>query len=364
MRKLSRFDLGLFYFLISMVLAFGGCDKDRTPLNSLPGEPPAPHLLNKLQTPFNSVYSLRFGPGNLLYANSTKGLFVSNDFGKSWDSLSYYSSPDLFEVSPYNDLLLMGGFGVLWGWFAYSDDGGKSWQAPQFTPHSLFPRTAVFLSNGRCLMGSTESDESYGGIYFSDDNALIWRSTGFDTLFQIYQLFLLPNGDIYASGLVRQEDQLLHGIYRSPDNGDTWEQVYGQGQNMSWLYKIRIVSDRLFYGCDYFYRFFISRDGGRTWQQQGSLPEMIADFEIADDGQIVLSVYNSLNGNPGQLFYSSDSGQTFYPLTDQLLAEPRINDIQIGPADTLYLSDARQGLFKSVAPLSEIIGLLQLHQNR
>lgn len=172
--------------------------------------------------------------GNTILAGGVAGgLWKCTDaFGAySWEEVTGFDgnvAVSSIVQDPQNPNIMYLGTGE--GWFnsdAYrgsgiykSTDGGVTWSQLPATTHYLYIQD-LDINNNR-LFASTRNE----GLQISDDGGLSWRKSlgngvdGFSD--RVAEVEVASNGILYATaGFGRTED----GIYRSMDNGDSWEFV-------------------------------------------------------------------------------------------------------------------------------------------
>ncbi len=209
-----------------------------------------------------------------------------------------------------------------------------------------------------------------GGVWKSNDLGRTW-----DPIFDsestqsIGAIAVAPSDSrvIYVAtgeGLHRPDLSVGNGIYRSADAGKTWTHLgLRDGRQIPWLAVDPHDPNRVFaavlghpYGPNPERGIFRSTDGGQNWQKVLYKDENTGGSFVALDPSNPSVVYaslweerlgpwednNSLNGNAGGLFKSTDGGTTWRQLTDGL---PK-NLIQINVA--IAASDPRR-LYASLA---------------
>jgi photosystem II stability/assembly factor-like uncharacterized protein len=148
---------------------------------------------------------------NLFVHDSRRGAFISSDTGKSWSSISAG-----LPLASYH-LNLIGSLGTTL--FANADnfmgdyihkafrstDNSASWQ--ELDPQKEFENTTYFIKviNGSVFIGNN------GGIFRSNDNGVSWEKV----LQSPYQASLTAIGRTILAGTYK-------GVFRSDDNGITW----------------------------------------------------------------------------------------------------------------------------------------------
>lgn len=261
------------------------------------------------------------------------GVYKSKDGGKTWKSMGLEQSEHIGKIliDPRNsDVVFVAAEGPLWSaggerGLYKSTDGGDSWQAVleidkntgvtdvEFDPSNPDTLYAAAYQRQRqtwsFLAGGPNS-----GIYKSNDNGDSWNpvKTG------------LPQGDIGKIGLAVtpanpdlvyatiEADNKEKGFYRSTNKGESWEKrnSYTSGGTGPHYYQEIEASPQdpdLIYQMDVFYH--VTRDGGKTFNYLGTGREKHSDNHALwidpEDGKHLIS------GNDGGLYESYDEGTTW-----------------------------------------------------
>lgn len=165
-----------------------------------------------------------------------------------------------------------------------SDDAGGSWQPVSLTGEVDFH---ALLADGDRITGY---DASGGRVMVSRDHGATWR----------WSAPPAPIADIAAepgaSGRLLAATEA--GLLRSADSGTTWRVIGGDAVLLSWPKR-----DTL-YGLTSFGRVRASADGGRTWEDRGTLPEPPAAV-TEDRGRLIVALHD------GGFASSADGGRTW-----------------------------------------------------
>jgi len=222
----------------------------------------------------------------------------------------------------------------------FSVDSGDSWQAGK-------PKGEVNLSGASVWRLFVEGSKPQNiiaasanqGLLGSDDHGATWLRLLPD--FTAYDAFINPFNDreIFAAGSKRR----LATIYKSPDRGATWLQVYNEPTgkiSVTVLAFDRSDSETMYAGLSTG-TILKSVDRGDTWNS------LMADF---DDRVVDLAatrnVVYSLNLQSG-LHRSVDGGRTWTDV-DFDEAANSFNDLYVDPASEQTLSLAtNEGLYRS-----------------
>ena len=176
---------------------------------------------------------------------------------------------------------------------------------------------------------------STGGVYQSEDGGENWRvsNTGVNAYFLPAQF---PEFGQCVHKIARHPEkkntlflQNHHGVYRSRDGGDSWQEIenglpsnFGFGLTVTDSGSVFIVpldSDGKRFTCDGKLRVYRSRDEGDTWEPLANgLPQEDAYEVILRDavGSVGDEVYFGTKN--GKLFGSADEGESWSELADGL----------------------------------------------
>ena len=190
-----------------------------------------------------NIFSLAIS-GTNLFAGTDNGIFLSPDNGTSWIAVNL-TSKYIFSLVVFGTNL-----------FAGTDDGifmsinnGTSWTSLGFT-HKSIVSIAIMGSNIIVI------DKEYGGgVFLSSDNGLTWNPISPpDTSSYLFQSLLANGTDLFAG-------TLIHGIYKTLDNGTSWNLL---GMTGYYINCFAVSGSHIFVGTDNS-GIFASDDNGATW---------------------------------------------------------------------------------------------------
>jgi photosystem II stability/assembly factor-like uncharacterized protein len=220
-----------------------------------------------------------------------EGVFKSIDAGKTWQHMGLKDVQQVgrLVVHPTNpDVVFVAGLGHPYGpnderGVFRTNDGGKSWQKVLFANHNTGAIQVEFDPNNPNIIfadlwehreGPWENGSFSGtssGLYKSTDGGTTWRKltqglpTGEQGLGRI-GVAIAPSDSrrMYATVDARQ----LSGVYRSNDAGESWERVatdgrvYGRGSDFAEL-KVHPENPDVVFSANV--ASYKSLDGGKTW---------------------------------------------------------------------------------------------------
>lgn len=205
-----------------------------TKVNASSGWPARGYLTSVVLPDGNIVLTGGYGPS--IYYNDT---WLSKDEGSTWTMLNSSSGWSArfgqnSVATPDSEIILFGGYGYynldndVWR----SADEGKTWNlvngSPGWSPR-YSPASVVTKSGDILVMGGYDSGEHFNNdVWRSPDNGLTWilvnRSAGWSPR-HAQSAVMLPDGTIVLMGGGAENEEYLHDLWKSPDNGVTWTPV-------------------------------------------------------------------------------------------------------------------------------------------
>lgn len=207
-----------------------------------------------------------------------------------------------------------------------------------------------------------------GGLYYSSTNGGSYeRVVGFDDNPAVSTVTKLGNGSIYVgtgtsfegdNGSVNNSGMLGHGLFRSTDNGATFEKLEGpEGIEFGtgvWDTVDEVVADPIDDN-----KVWVAYKGGfglyddETLTMDEKLAFGVEDFDITDDGQTIIAVMGS------SIRVSHDAGESWTNVSgsvnDNLVPSPSgRNVVAVSPEDGNYMyaslsaGGSTRGVFASV----------------
>lgn len=176
------------------------------------------------------------------------------------------------------------------------------------------------------------------GIYRSTDNGITWNKTITPDNVDVRGLVVNSSGYVFATNYSG-----LGGILKSTDNGNSWQFVLTGFQ----MYSIGITKNGIIFAGQWGSELFKSTDNGISWSSVGSgLPtgSKIA-ITIDSNDRIFVGIYG------GGVFRSTDLGITWTSANNGLLNQ-EIKSISVAPngklfVSTFYTNIDTQGLYLS-----------------
>lgn len=165
---------------------------------------------------------------NVLYVGTYNGIYTSTDNGNNWQQINGdFISTGITSILNINERLFVitNNTGVF-----VSPDFGESWESLNTGLNTKF---YSMIRNGDTLLSATNN-----GVYISTDLGVTWRQSGLDKKYTT--TVVTKDAHLFAG-------TNCCGIYHSSDNGNTWVEVnnglptlgiYKMASNNSYLYVI------------------------------------------------------------------------------------------------------------------------------
>jgi photosystem II stability/assembly factor-like uncharacterized protein len=217
-------------------------------------------------------------------------------------------------------------------------DGASSWQQAAGVPPGPMTVTVDPLDPAH-LYAVQSSFPRGASFFFSGDRGATWSAGGAfgppNTFIRAVAADPLHAGTVYAASFEK-------GLFRSTDGGRSWQ----PRSTLQDITSLAVGRDGAVYAgtAGKLGTFLVSGDGGATWvDKSGGLPR-IGDIygtvqvvlDPRDPGTIYLDAFRILS-EPGNLFKSTDGGDSWAPLGNQ--GTP----IAVAPDGTVYTGSQRSG---------------------
>jgi len=339
--------------------------------------------------PFDYMYMQRAYPTGKINSNASRAAIAKK---KSMASRSHGFQPAIWEFAgPENiggritdieipiDQAQVYYLGTASGGIFKTTDGGTSWNPIFDNLESLSigdieisksNTNTIWVGTGEVNAGGGSLAYDGNGIYKSTDGGLNWVNKGLSEVGSISKVLIDPNDEntIYASAmgpLFKNDNN--RGIYKSTDNGSTWNQILFVGDftgvidmvnhptNSNILYaasweRIRTPQNRIYGGETS--RIYKSTDGGTNWAElTNGLPSLANDkgrISIAmapSNPEVLYARYADAIGSIKGVYRTSDGGNTWTEVNSSQLTNVGFHwwfrGIYVDPLDenTIYNVD-------------------------
>ena len=200
-------------------------------------------------------------------------------------------------------------------------------------------QTKTIASTGSYLFLGTPYLNPNGGVYRSPDDGNTWEYT--DTV----NLKSTATGYAKSFFHLNNVTYCIHGgkVYRSTDNGTTWATSYAGLPSNGTTYKIALSGSTLVAGTNL--GVYKSSDNGMNWTKENSVTAIAYISMTENKGRLL-----SFSAHPSKaLIYSDDDGASWTTLDTLNLPNLKGNGVYQkiinGAGDTLYASISGEGVF-------------------
>ncbi len=265
---------------------------------------------------------IKFNNGNIYAGTYFRGIFLTTNGGSSWQELNHglnASGVNLFTQSSDGRIISSAYIGGL----SFTTDNGNVW----FLLNELSNLNSLVNSPNGVLFASNSGP--YGTVYRSFDNGSTWESvvvTGYDTTVQTVKAS--PNGTVFAL--------INYKLNRSFDNGDVWEPVQVSSENNSFGNIFISNNGTLFIG-----NLYRSTDEGNSWELLNSAP---ANMEIIGISKID-DIYGRVSDD-GKIYRSGDYGDTWLNVNNGFGSDNILSFASNDRGD-VFINVYSQGVYRS-----------------
>ncbi len=189
------------------------------------------------------------------------------------------------------------------GGVSRSTDGGETWE-------KIFPayiaRTVEIDSNGNLFASIWNWPTTNEGIYKSTDNGATWNPVHIlGSSDNVFSIKAHHNGILYAG--------TRRGVLVSFNNGESWNSIAGFPTGETWVVDVEVDANDNIYAASYS-GFYISTNGGLNWElAQGIEPgDTVTSVGILHSSETdKLKINNVVAGTTNEKLYKSSGGFSF-----------------------------------------------------
>lgn len=230
-------------------------------------------ILNRPGVDFKDIYARdnRIIAVGSRFAGFVPYILLSNNKGKTWDSMMTSPTGRFFETITFKDkdTGYIGGYAG-GSFMLTSTDGGQNWQYVIADNNNTGIKDMMFL-NDKVGFASGYGDEQFssGNCYYTTDGGQNWRYSGspagspLDSITLTNIQFL----DIQTGYGINSEESNL--LLKTTDTGMNWDIVYKHTATIGAVYFWN-VNDGIM--TDYYADIYKTTDGGKTWVKKGTSP--------------------------------------------------------------------------------------------
>ena len=289
----------------------------------------------------NIVWAGTGEPNNRQSSSWGDGVFKSLDGGETWMPMGLKETHHIGRIAihPHNpDIVYAAACGHLWGpneerGLYRTEDGGKTWEKLIYiNPDTGFVDVAI-EGNGRVIYAASYQRRRRGwgfigggphsGLYRSMDGGETWEKLTKD----------LPEGDTGRIGIEISKSHphivyiiLQHkngGVFRSEDRGESWTHMSSENPRPSYYSQIRIDPKNPNKIFIFGFSFYVSIDGGKTFKTEGTWDRVHPDHHTLwinpnDSDHLMLAgdggFYISYNGSKTWDFINNIPLAQFYAI--------------------------------------------------
>jgi photosystem II stability/assembly factor-like uncharacterized protein len=264
--------------------------------------------------------------------NPTVGLFVSTDGGTTWDHKGWRGYIRTFYTEAGSDGTLWSacGNGVL-----RSTDAGQSWRIA-----TGWQITEVLKVKVDALKPAVAYAATAYGVFKTENSGEAWQEENNGFLKPFISDIVIDRQQ-HSTLLAASED----GVYLSTNGGAGWRRVGIDGKGVRTIVQHPIIRNLFFAGTEDD-GFFVSRDGGKSWNATNSGLKHLTVYSIACDRSNPDILYVGTHG--GGVYRSSDGGKNWRQKIEGL-TNLVIHSIIVSPSNpsVLFAGTLNGGLFKS-----------------
>lgn len=238
-----------------------------------------------------TLFSMAANSEGKIFAGTQTGIYISSNHGLDWSG-TVMTNCAYDVVVDKNDRI----FGVFYPNISYSVDNGSSWNEIIYPPVGI---EKLYVNDNTLVFGN------WGEIYTSHDFGNTWDQTLQLDLSQVVTSIIEGEAGMLFAGITAFFGN--YGVYRSMDNGDTWEQA---GLNNEYISSLAVNSNGVLFAgsCGNYLTggggVFKSEDNGNTWVE---LTDNMWVTSLVIDTNDIIYAGTEVNSGLGGIFRSANN---------------------------------------------------------
>lgn len=332
--------------LLIFVLSLSNCVIEKTPVEISEKEPDSKNYWERIENfPPELVYEIVITPTDVIYTAGASGIHRQTKRGESWTNINNIGVLTCLEVNSGN--IYTSSFSGQWGWIQYSTDDGITWLNPDSFPSNPLISSISFLPPGTVYVGSYETDESSGGLFYSEDNGRTWETTDIDSDISVWAIVANSQAHLFAGTTESMGNVNYFGIHKSTDKGQNWQFIELPELGNSYVRSLYAdPSDNLYAGTNRS-GLYKSVDDGESWENIGLQDVSVEGIMTDSMNTIFVMTYENI-------LYSTNWGENWNEFSSGLPDEYYFSLVK-DSHDYLYVSTETNGLFRTRLPILSLI---------
>jgi photosystem II stability/assembly factor-like uncharacterized protein len=275
--------------------------------------------------------------GDTIFATSPNIICRSFDKGVSW--AIYHPAIPPFEILSFTAIGSTIFVGTKYGGVFRSLDFGSTWTS--FNNSLTNSRVKFLVTDGNTVFAYTWQLAGMAGIFSTTDNGLTWNELNVslpDTVTSGIEALAIAGGTILIG--------CSQGFYRSTDTGKNWTKI--TSLNNAKVRNLAADESSLFAILKDSVFLYRSNDDGDTWEKlDGMLPcSLSQDLVIRDSTIFLVSYMGGPEVPTGGIFRSLDYGRTWTRINSGLPGDAFISSIATS-GNLVFISTLRHKVFLS-----------------
>jgi len=281
--------------------------------------------------------SPQFATDQTLFAGTNNGLYWSEDGGMTWTAVPEYAGETILTLAispqwPDHPVLLVGTRSGVYRLLTTDPASGIVRQPSQGLVNPSIPKLALAGDESIMLAGTSDH-----GVYRSGDVGQSWQPTGLqagDSYYSTTALAISPDVANDHTLFAVSDSSLSIGasLYRSEDDGETWQFIYSTEYISSLALSPEFASDDTLFTVGNNGRIQRSTDRGDTWNQLSGWPpdsssraiRLALPPDYPEDGRLFV-------GSSNGFWATTDGGVTWDKAATGLNGDQYVTELALSP---------------------------------